>query len=292
MTAAPRPDEPHPELDTLADLDAGLLEGSDAERIAGHVAGCARCGHVMAALGGVRADLRTLSAPPLPAAVAARLDATLAELRTAPDGAAPDRTDRTDRTEAAAATAQVTDLGAARQRRWRRLKAAGSGVAAALVLVVAGTSVVSLVRSAGGDDSMSAAGGGSAEEQVTREQQDSAAAPGAAAPTSLPPLPDFDAASLRAALPTLVTANGVGRVAETDAAGPAGAMADSALRTACARTIPGAKGKLSAVLWIRYGGRPAYAFVFSDAGVRTAYVVGDQCGRVSAVPATLLDTVR
>jgi hypothetical protein len=293
MTAARRPDEPHPGLDTLADLDAGVLEGADAERVAGHVAGCARCGQVMAALGGVRADLRTLPAPPLPAAVAARLDATLAELRTAADGAAPARTDRTDRVAAAPATAQVTDLEAA--RRWRRLKAAGTGVAAALVLVVAGTSVVSLVRSAGGgDDSTSAAGGGSGAE--TREQQqDTAAVPGAAAP-SLPPLPDFDEASLRAALPTLVTAYAVDRVTETAAEGPAngpaGAMADSGLRTACVRTIPGTKGQLSAVRWIRYDGRPAYVFVFSDGGSRTAYVVGDQCGRVPAVPATLLDTVR
>ena len=89
-----------------------------------------------------------------------------------------------------------------------------------------------------------------------------------------------------------MTAYAVDRVAGTDAGGPAGAMSDSGLRTACARTIPGAQGQLTAVRWIRYGGRPAYVFVFSDAGGRTAYVVGDQCGRVPAVPATLLDTVR
>lgn len=294
MTAAQRPDEPHPELDTLADLDAGVLEGSAAQRVAAHVAGCARCGQVMAALGGVRADLRALPAPPLPAAVAARLDATLAELRTQPDEATPDRTDRVT---AAPADARVTDIEVARQRRWRRLRAAGSGVAAALVLVVAGASVVSLVRSATDGASMSGAGGGggSAEQGSTAEKQanrDSAAVPDAAKPAPLPPLPDYDAESLRAALPTLVKAYAVDRVTRTSAGGPAGAMADSGLRTACARTIPGAKGQVSAVRWITYGGRPAYVFVFTDAGVPTAYVVDDQCGRAPSVPTTLLETVR
>ncbi len=284
MTAAPRPGEPHPELDTLADLDAGVLDDTEAERVRAHAAGCARCGQVLVALGGVRADLRALPAPPMPAAVAARLDATLADLRTSP---------AVDRMAAATARppAPVADLAAARDRRWRRLKAVTGATAAVFALVVAGASVTSLVRSGGGSDSDAGGGGGSAAEGTT-EQQDSAGVPNAAAPTELPALPDFDRATLRAALPSLAAATALGRVAGSGQNGPAGSLADPGLRTACAGTIPGAEGRLTAVSWIRYEGRPAYVLVFDDGGVRTAYVVGDQCGRTPAVPATVLDTVR
>ena len=55
-------------------------------------------------------------------------------------------------------------------------------------------------RSGGGSDSDAGGGGGSAAEG-TIEQQDSAGVPNAAAPTELPALPDFDRATLKAALP-------------------------------------------------------------------------------------------
>ena len=93
MTAADRPTAPHPDLDTLADLDAGLLDAPTTGRLTAHVAGCARCTGATAALGAVRADLAALPTPRLPGPVAARLDATLAGLRhndahRSPDGAA------------------------------------------------------------------------------------------------------------------------------------------------------------------------------------------------------------
>ena len=69
-------------------------------------------------------------------------------------------------------------------------------------------------------------------------------------------------------------------------------MADSGRRTACAETIPGHRGVLTAVALIRYDGQLAYVLVFRDAGKRTAYVVGEQCGRSPALPAPVLDTVR
>jgi hypothetical protein len=293
MTAGQRPAQsppPHPELDTLADLDAGVLAGADAERIAAHVATCARCGQALAALGGVRAELRALPAPPIPAAVAARLDSTLAEL-----SAAAPHDARTDRPAAAqAAPAPVADLAAARERRWRRLKGMTGAAAAVLALVVAGASITSLVRTAGGGSDSSAAGGGGGMEQHTAsEREDSAAAPDAAsAPTSLPPLPSFDRTTLRSALPSIEVSAALTRAAAAGKSSPAGAMADVGLRTACAETIPGNPGVLRAVSWIRYNGQPAYVFVFDDAGARVAYVVGDQCGRSPAVPATVLDTVR
>jgi anti-sigma factor ChrR (cupin superfamily) len=81
MTAADRPTVPHPDLDTLADLDAGVLDPAAAEDVAAHVGGCARCAGVLAAFDTVRADLLALPAPELPAPVAARLDAVFADLR-------------------------------------------------------------------------------------------------------------------------------------------------------------------------------------------------------------------
>jgi hypothetical protein len=239
---------------------------------------------VLAALGGVRADLRALPAPPLPPAVAARLDATLADLRRSPAADRPAAT-------ASRPPAPVADLAAARERRGRRLRVLGGTAAAAVALVVAGASVTSVIRAGSGSDD-SAGGGATALDQGTTQREDSAAAPGAAPPTSLPPLPNFDRSSLAAALPALTATYAVGRVVEDGTTGPAGAMADRAQRTACVRAIPGAEGEVTAVRWIRYTGRPAYVLVFVDDGVRTAYVVGDRCGQVPAVPATVLDTVR
>src|SRR3954447_6413237 len=69
MTAGPgaaASPSPHPDLDTLADLDAGGLEGAEADRVRAHLAGCPRCEQAMAALEGVRADLA--AAPARPAA--------------------------------------------------------------------------------------------------------------------------------------------------------------------------------------------------------------------------------
>ncbi len=291
MTAAdrtagpPGPSQPHPDLDTLADLDAGVLTDTEAEPVRTHAAGCARCGQVLAALGGVRADLRALPAPPLPPAVAARLDATLADLRRVPAADRP-------ATTTARPPAPAADLAAARERRARRLRVLGGTAAAAVALVVAGASVTSVIRAGSGSDDSAGGGGGATLDQRTTQREDSAAAPGAAAPTSLPPLPNFDRSSLAAALPALTATYAVGRVVEDGPTGPAGAMADRAQRTACVRAIPGAEGEVTAVRWIRYAGRPAYVLVFVDDGVRTAWVVGDQCGQVPAVPATVLDTVR
>jgi hypothetical protein len=166
--------------------------------------------------------------------------------------------------------------------------------AAVLALVVAGASITSLVRAGGGgSDSAAGGGGGQAEQQASREQYDSGAAPGAApVPTSRPALPSFDRTTLRAALPSIEASSALTRVSAAGESGPAGAMAAAGLRTACAKTIPGRTGVLRAVRWISYDGQPAYVFVFDDAGVRVAYVVGEQCGRSPAVPATVLDTLR
>ena len=73
----------HPDLDALADLDAGLPDPISTARLDEHVAGCPACTQVLRALAAVRVELRALPPPQLPAGVAARLDATVAELRAA-----------------------------------------------------------------------------------------------------------------------------------------------------------------------------------------------------------------
>lgn len=80
MTAAGRPTT-HPDLDTLADLDAGVLDPAAAEDVAAHVGGCVRCTAAITAFDAVRADLHDLPPPAMPDSVAARLDATVTDLR-------------------------------------------------------------------------------------------------------------------------------------------------------------------------------------------------------------------
>jgi hypothetical protein len=70
----------HPELDAIADLDAGVLDGATAAVVDAHVRGCAQCTATLGALASVRVELRSLPPPALPPAVAARLDETLARL--------------------------------------------------------------------------------------------------------------------------------------------------------------------------------------------------------------------
>ncbi|MFD7579624.1 hypothetical protein [Kitasatospora sp. NPDC059817] len=73
------PAEAHPSVDELADLAEGLVESADAARtLRRHLDDCAECRETADALGEVQALLGAVEAPPMPADVAARLDAALA----------------------------------------------------------------------------------------------------------------------------------------------------------------------------------------------------------------------
>lgn len=61
-----------PDLDLLADLDAGLLDDERAAAVRAAAAADPRCAAELAALGATRADLAALPLPPVPAAVAGR----------------------------------------------------------------------------------------------------------------------------------------------------------------------------------------------------------------------------
>ena len=78
----------HPDVDRLADLDAGVLDEPEATALAEHVTNCADCRAVLDGLAAVRTELAALPAPTMPGDVAARIDSALASEAgsTAPTG--------------------------------------------------------------------------------------------------------------------------------------------------------------------------------------------------------------
>jgi anti-sigma factor RsiW len=302
MTADDRsPAAGHPDLDTLADLHAGALDDPAAEQVRGHVAGCAQCAAALDALDAVQGQLRALPAPTLPAEVATRLHATLADLRTITDapanGARPTKAgepvekagEPVEKAGEPAGRRAEDELELARDRRRRRLGRALAGVAAAVAVIAAGASVTAVVRSGGdADDSASSAAaagdsaaaartsGGFAPDSTTQEGTGNR---GGAVPA-------YNHDTLAAALPAIAEPRGGHTLA-----GTAGVMSDPARRTACARSIPAPRGSFRTVARILYEGRPGYVFVYADGDRLTGYVVTDACGSATGLPATLLDTV-
>jgi hypothetical protein len=278
MTADERrtgPPTGHADLDTLADLDAGVLDGPEADRVREHLADCRQCAATLEALDTVQGQLRSLPAPAMPAAVAARLDAALADLRT----------ERPVPAGGSTAADPEDELARARARRGRRLSRAIGAAAAAVVLLVAGGAIASIVRSGGADESTSGAAGSAA--SAPAQPQDSNGlvpktantGPDAADQAALPA---YDRASLRAALPAIAALGAMPRATELD---------DAASRAACAGSVPGATGSLRGIQHIRYEGRPAYVYVYADGDRLTGFVVTEACGSVPGRAATVLDTV-
>src|SRR5262249_25078213 len=68
----------HPDGETIAAFRDDLLPARKAARIAAHLAECPRCAEVDAQLAAVTAALARTPTPPMPASLAARLDAALA----------------------------------------------------------------------------------------------------------------------------------------------------------------------------------------------------------------------
>src|SRR5215471_20783538 len=68
----------HPDDETIAAFREDLLPARKAARISAHLAECPRCAEVDAQLAAVTAALARTPTPPMPASLAARLDAALA----------------------------------------------------------------------------------------------------------------------------------------------------------------------------------------------------------------------
>src|SRR3954467_4741780 len=71
--------DPHPDVMEIADLAEGILSPEQAAEVHAHVESCVECGEVLASLQEIRGLLGELPEPePMPADVAARIDAALA----------------------------------------------------------------------------------------------------------------------------------------------------------------------------------------------------------------------
>jgi hypothetical protein len=284
MTADERrtgPPTGHADLDTLADLHAGVLESAEADRVREHVDGCRQCAATLEALDAVQGRLRALPAPAMPAAVAARLDATLADLRA--DGPAPG----IDRPAPAGATAAEPEdeLARARYRRGRRLSRAIGAAAAAVVVIAAGGAIASVVRGGGTSETTSSAGGADRAQPQSQVPPAAKSAEGGSVANDSggqAVVPEYDRAGLRAALPAITAQGAVPRAASLD---------NPTLQAACATSIPGATGTLRGAQRIRYEGRPAYVFVYADGDRLTGFVVTEDCGSAPGRAATVLATV-
>jgi anti-sigma factor RsiW len=301
-------DRRHADLDTLADLHARALEGPAAEQVRAHVAGCADCAATLRALDRVRDELHALPVPALPADVAARLDATVADLRAGrvqatpatPAGSAGDGRggaaggERAGGPPSVPRERELDELGAARLRRRRRSRAL-TAIAAAVAVLAAGASVTAIVRAGSGstDSTTSSASGAGAGTPATSSRSGQFApqeGPDSRSTPEVVQIPAYDRAGLRAALPRIRREHPL--PGGTAVPVGAGAMADPARRTACAAAIGAAAGNLRAVAQISYEGQPAYVFVYEEGGGRlTGYVVSDQCGTPAALPAVVIDTV-
>lgn len=122
----------HIDIEVLADYAEGLLDSAESARVSRHLAECAACTEQYAALGDVSAYLSALPPPAMPADVATRIEAAIAEesrarsAQSAPAGAGPDD------------VATVVPL-RSRSRRWI---APLTAAAAAVVVVGGGFAIV------------------------------------------------------------------------------------------------------------------------------------------------------
>jgi hypothetical protein len=310
--ASPPPDglAGHPDLDTLADLDAGLLDSPLAARAGQHATACPRCSAVLAGLAAVRVDLRSLPPLVLPPAVVARLDATVAALRAGQPatrlppieavnshrphspglgGPAPPATP-VNAAPVPGADAPVVDLAAAAEQRRARGRRLLSRVAASVVVLAAMVGVGTAVLQHADDNATvqqgsalpedraegSAAGGGAAAPQVGNDARPSFSAPPGAGPA-------YTEDTLLSAIPLIVARSAVDIVTNAGPNGPAGPMADTQRRARCTAGIPSAAGALVAVQRVLFDNRSAYVFVFADPdGSRTVIVVAADCGASAA----------
>jgi hypothetical protein len=141
----------HVGADQVADLLEDLLPEAEAATVAAHVDACAECSRLRDDLAALPALLAGVGSPALPAEVAARLDAAVADAAAAR---------QVEQRPPATGSSTVSSLG---NRRRRFVTRTFTGVAAAAALVV-GVLVVGDVVDQGGGDDQSAGGGSAADE--------------------------------------------------------------------------------------------------------------------------------
>jgi hypothetical protein len=314
----------HPDLDALADLDAGLLDPATTAELTRHVGGCPACGATLRALAAVRTELRSLPPPRLPESVAARLDATLAELRRgghahqararagahpAPSAVASAQIDETRHGPAPPHgprpgslrpdpprpdDAGSDDLARERERRRDRSRRLTTLAAASVVVLAAVVGVGTAVVRQDHDSKLTQSAAVPPEVTSRSESGGSASqqkAPADARPNEGPALVDlpvYTRLTLAAALPAIEQST-IAVISAAGRQGPGGAMAEEARRSSCEQTIPGASGSPTAVRQVLFEGTPAYVFVYPDLGLgRQVFVVAADCGRERTQAARVL----
>jgi hypothetical protein len=252
----------HPDLDALADFDAGVLDPAEATHLQAHVAACARCRAVIAGIHDLPQLLRALPPVRMPADVEARILAALDAERRAQGRSQPGP-------PATTPSGPVPSLDAARQRRRRppRLLALA---AAGLVLMLGGAAATIALQ--GRHAARTNAGSSAAQAHPSQQTppQDAAA------------LPSYDRQSVTRS-PLLVSIlNG-----EHGPLAPAGADAEQirSCQLGVARQVPGTGAGPAGVQRIRFEGQPAYLLVYREAGRSVLVVVAERCS--AADPAVL-----
>jgi hypothetical protein len=302
----------HPDLEVLADLDAGLSDPTTAARLTRHVDGCASCTATLRSLAAVRAELRSLPAPRPPDSVLARLDAMLTGLRT--DGSARHMSEHSrtnppavastsietsiDSSSGSAGTsggsappsshgAHVADLAMSRERRQERSRRITTLVAASVVVLAAAVGVgTAVLTHSSSKSTLNQATALSPEERSTSPRTQTGGKAGSDdAPTSSDgrgifsgPMPAYTRFTLDAALALIEQRSSVAAIEAAGIRGPAGAMADRSRRERCAESIPGELGQPTAVRQVTFEGKAAFVFVYNAVKVRKAVVVGLDCG--------------
>ncbi|PZS29587.1 MAG: hypothetical protein DLM59_12620 [Pseudonocardiales bacterium] len=277
----------HPDVDTLSDLDAGLLDAAMAARAGAHVAGCATCRDRVDLLQDTQAMLAGLPAVPMPADVAARIDTALAETAAAETAARGPAVGR----DTPAATGDVTvlaDRAGHRRRIDRRRWWPGAGVVAAgVALLFAGAVGLSAVKS------------GSGASGTSNRSSTTAGAVPRAAPARAPVASgaDYSSTTLDAGVRRLLAGRssptGLPREVPKPSGSPRGPLAATAAAPvldrllgpaalqACVTELAGVPGVTPlAVDFARFQDKPAVVVVLPDSNPANvdAWVVGPACG--------------
>jgi hypothetical protein len=285
----------HVDSETLAACREGLLPRRKAGQVAAHVAHCAQCAGHDAQLAELPALLARSPAPPMPAALTARIEAALAA-------------------EAAArpATADTAGAPAAAARGHRKTPAPGPG-RSRLVLRVAAVAAAVVVLAGGGYGLMRLLAGGSvasptASEPVLGPEQ---APVKSAAGSRAPGAQANGATGSRAALSPLVVTSGTnyepsklqtqvratllryGHGAKSSVAGsghsPAPYARDAVLQ-ACLQRVPGGR-RAELVDEASYESRPATIIVIPGARANTLRVVVVETRCTAAAPGPIFSTL-
>lgn len=255
-----------PDLDTLADLHAGVLDPTTATSLREHVETCSRCTATLEALDATVLDLESMPPVQMPASLAGRLDAALAaeagrgRLHSVGSPAAP--TPSADRrldglpSATPSTSPQPTNVSSLADHRERRKLGKGRMLlAAAAAAVVVGGGTFALTQ--GGDNSANVA---------TEDTSTQAEAPNMTSPQ--------DGAQVQAfSTPAEVLENGA---IENNQVSPeiAGKMAEQSARAQCLNLIvPRPAAAPEAVQEGTYEGTQAYAFIFPTSDSETIEMI-------------------